>query len=315
MEANTDKYAKAKIEDPNFRFPKAMTKPKTQPAAGELCYKEIFEDDIWRAKHLAEELAAGAKLDRKAYRIRNTELFKAIEDMDRIHKVSKATIGVLTEAEADQHFQSFLDLLGTVEQVKTAEELILDKILETYVGPVFPVILMPPKVHKHDIRIHVDKVARLVGENGNNVLAIEVVSGAWLRVNNQPPADGPNYERIVNIYGPRAHVIRAVSLIHSQVYKPGECLEAEDELEMLFEELTFSEVMEGMESRIPQMDDLVRAAFASGSGSSSGQTEGEKLQQDVEVAEDKDESKGKKKQQDVKEAVSGEPKGSVEELD
>ncbi|KAM0028741.1 putative K domain-containing protein [Helianthus debilis subsp. tardiflorus] len=184
--------------------------------------------------------------------------------------------------------------------------------MQTYGGPVFPVILMPPKIPKHDIRIHVDKVERLVGENGNNVLAIEIVSGAWLRVNNQPPADGPDYERIVNIYGPRAHVIKAVSLIHSQVYEPGECLEAEDELAMLFEELTFSEVMEGMESRIPQMDDLVRAAFASGSGSSSGQTEEEKLQQDVEVAEDKDESKGKNKQQDVKEDVSGEPKGSVD---
>ncbi|KAJ0801383.1 putative K domain-containing protein [Helianthus annuus] len=344
MEPNPqfDKYAKAKIEDPNLRLPKAMLKPNADMSTGELCYMKIFEDDLKKTKHLAEEIAAGAKLDRKVYRIRNMEILKAIgdafEDMHQIHKASKATIGLLVDSESNLHRHSFIDLVGTVEQVKTAEELILDKILKTYQGPVFPVILMPPTVHGHEIILHVDKVARLLGENGSNALAIEVVSGAWLQVDDQPLAGCPKHERRVNVYGPKAHVFKAVSLIHSQVYEAGESLEAEDELEMLFKELSFDEMMAGMKSRNPQMADFVGAASASASGS--GQTkeekeqhvedakdkdksEGEKLQQDedVKVAEDKDESKGKAKQQheeDVKEAVSGkasETKASVEQLD
>lgn len=51
-------------------------------------------------------------------------------DMQQIHKVSKATIGLLVDSEADNHAHSFLDLVGTVEQVKMAEELILDKALQ-----------------------------------------------------------------------------------------------------------------------------------------------------------------------------------------
>ncbi|MFS7920480.1 putative K domain-containing protein [Helianthus anomalus] len=304
------------------------------------------------------------------------EILKAIgdafEDMHQIHKASKATIGLLVDSESNLHRHSFIDLVGTVEQVKTAEELILDKILkagfyfkstysltsdscyenmvlfrfvscshvlncmQTYQGPVFPVILMPPTVYGHEIRLHVDKVARLLGENGSNALAIEVVSGAWLQVDDQPPAGGPKHERRVNVYGPKAHVFKAVSLIHSQVYEAGESLEAEDELEMLFKELSFDEMMAGMKSRNPQMADCVGAASASGSGKTEEEkeqhvedakdkdkSEGEKLQQDedVKVAEDKDESKGKAKQQheeDVKEAVSGEvseTKASVEQLD
>ncbi|KAJ0801364.1 putative K domain, type 1 protein [Helianthus annuus] len=189
---------------------------------------------------------------------------------------------------------------------------------------------MPPTVYGHEIRLHVDKVinlhfsgtkakvVRLLGENGSNALAIEVVSGAWLQVDDQPPAGGPKDERRVNVYGPKAHVFKAVSLIHSQVYEAGECLEAEDELEMLFKELSFDEMMAGMKSRNPQMADFVGAASASASGS--GQTEEEK-EQHVEDAKDKDKSEGEKLQQDeedVKEAVSGEAsetKASVEQLD
>ncbi|KAK1421561.1 hypothetical protein QVD17_23994 [Tagetes erecta] len=320
---NIEKYAKAKIEDPNLRLPKALLKFNTDPSSGELCYYQIFEDDLQKHKHLAEEIAAGAKLDRKVYRIRNMELWKVIgdeyEDMKQIHKVSKATIGLLVDSEADNHAHSFIDLVGTVEQVKMAEELILDKALKTYQGPLFPVILMPPTIHGHEIRLDVDRVEHLLGKNFKNVLALEVVTGAWFQVGDEPPADGPEYDRIVNIYGPKAHVCKALTLMHSQVFRAGECPEAEEELDILFSELSIDEVMESMKSRIPQ--NLVASgsgsgsASASASGSGSGQTEEQHV-------EDKDESKGKKLQQheeeDVEEAVSGEaskPKGSVEDLD
>ncbi|KAD4179196.1 hypothetical protein E3N88_27787 [Mikania micrantha] len=328
MEQNSrfDKYAKAKIEAPCDRLPKALLKFNRDPSSGELCYMKIFEDDAQKHKHIAEEMAAGAKLDRKVYRIRNMELSKAIgddfEDMQLIHRVSKATIGLIVDSECDRHTHSFLDLMGTVAQVKMAEELILDKILTTYESPVFPVILMPPTVYGHEIKLHMDKVDRLLRENCENILAMEVVSGAWMQIDDKPPPGGPKHERTLYIYGPKAHVYKAVSLVHSQVFGPGECLEAIEELDMLFQELSFDEMMEGMKPRTPQMFDLLGADSASGSASdlgsgfgsgsgSGGQTEKQKEQH----VEDRDKSEGKH-EEDVEEAVCGEePKESVEQLD
>lgn len=47
-----------------------------------------------------------------------------------IHRASKATIGLLSDDETIKHRHSYIDLVGTVEQVKMAEELILDKVLK-----------------------------------------------------------------------------------------------------------------------------------------------------------------------------------------
>lgn len=38
----SDKYAKAKIEGPNLRLPKALLKVNTDPSTGELYYFKIF---------------------------------------------------------------------------------------------------------------------------------------------------------------------------------------------------------------------------------------------------------------------------------
>lgn len=124
----------------------------------------LSEENTRKAQQLAEAVASGAKLDRKVYRIRNKEvceaskfyhisqisrtqftyinhillffhwqLVKAIgeeyEIMKLIHRASKATIGLIADAETNLYSHSYLDLLGTVEEVQTAEELILDEIL------------------------------------------------------------------------------------------------------------------------------------------------------------------------------------------
>ncbi|XP_076951352.1 zinc finger BED domain-containing protein RICESLEEPER 2-like [Bidens hawaiensis] len=289
--------------------------PKTLEAlmcAQSWLLNEIKEDDTKKAKHIAEAVAAGAKVDRKVYRIRNSELAKAAgvecADMQQIHKASKATIGLIADPESERNFHSFVDILGTEEQVKMAEELILDIVLKTYQGPVFPVILMPPTVYGHTIRLTVGQVARLVGVNGQNALALEVVSGAWLQMTDQPPPGGPNNERIVYIYGPRTNVVRAVSLIHSQVFEPGESPEAEEDMDLLFKELSFTEMMEGMKSRTTELVGFLSAGSTSGSGSASGsgQTEDQKEKNEVDV-KDKEESEGEK---DVKEEAP-----SVDQLD
>lgn len=52
------------------------------------------------------------------------------EGMKEIQRVSKATIGILADAESNLLRHSFLDILGTTEEITSAEELILDKTLK-----------------------------------------------------------------------------------------------------------------------------------------------------------------------------------------
>lgn len=50
--------------------------------------------------------------------------------MIHIHRVSKNTIGLLAETETNKYSHAYLDLVGTVEEVNKAEELILNKVLK-----------------------------------------------------------------------------------------------------------------------------------------------------------------------------------------
>lgn len=55
---------------------------------------------------------------------------KDFEGMSEVHKASKATIGILADSESNLHSHSYIDLVGTVEEVNSAEGLILDNILK-----------------------------------------------------------------------------------------------------------------------------------------------------------------------------------------
>ncbi|CAI9304210.1 unnamed protein product [Lactuca saligna] len=213
-----DRYAKAKIEEPNLRLPKALLKPPTE-LSDDLSYLKIFEENTRKAQQLAEAVASGAKLDRKVYRIRNKELVKAIgeeyEIMKLIHRASKATIGLIADAETNLYSHSYLDLLGTVEEVQTAEELILDEILATYSSVSFPVILMPPTVYHDQMIIPAQKVVHIDGIYGSSYVRMEMESGAWIKVGKNPGGSGG--EKLVNIFGPRENVIKAMWLIQSVI--------------------------------------------------------------------------------------------------
>nr|GEW57306.1 far upstream element-binding protein [Tanacetum cinerariifolium] len=223
-----EKYAKAKIEDPNPQFPKSLLKPGSDPTSS-LNYTEIYEEDNRRAQHLREEITAGAQLCRKVYRIRSIDLVKVLDEdfkgMLPIHRASKATIGLLSDAEAIKHKHSYIDLVGTVEQVKMAEELILDKVLKAYSRDCYPVILMPPTVHEYEMKITFDKVSSIIGLFRANILRLEMTSGAWITLSPPPPAGVIEHERVANIYGPPENVIKAVSLIRSAMSQPMESLE------------------------------------------------------------------------------------------
>nr|GEW15851.1 far upstream element-binding protein 1 [Tanacetum cinerariifolium] len=71
-----------------------------------------------------------------------------------LSKYLKATIGLLADIETNKHNHTYLDLVGTVEQVNMAEELILDKVPKTYMSVCYPVFLMPPTVYGYKLKIH-----------------------------------------------------------------------------------------------------------------------------------------------------------------
>ncbi|CAH1443627.1 unnamed protein product [Lactuca virosa] len=242
-----DKYPKAKIEEPTLRLPKALLKPDGDPN-DDLCYMKIFEDDTRRAQHLAESIAAGGKLDRKVYRIRNKELAKFVgkdfEGMSEIHKASKATIGILADAESNLHSHSYLDLVGTVEEVNIAEGLILDNTLKTYSTLAYPVILMPPTIYGDYIIIPVNKVSRVLGTYSINILRMEMECGAWIKIEAGAPPGGSEQEKLINVFGPRENVIKAIKLIRAITYEPTEASAAQEELWREFNEPCWREYFE-----------------------------------------------------------------------
>ncbi|KAL7585456.1 hypothetical protein Lser_V15G46332 [Lactuca serriola] len=246
--AARDKYPKAKIEEPNLRLPKALLKPDSDSTADDLTYMKIFEDDARRAQHLAEAIAGGAKLDRKVYRIRNKELVKFIgkdfEGMSEVHKASKATIGILADSESNLHSHSYIDLVGTVEEVNSAEGLILDNILKTYSTLAYPVILMPPTIYGDHIIIPVNKVIGVLGSFGTNILRMEMESGAWIKIEAGAPPGGSERERLINVFGPRENVSKAIKLIRAVTYEPTEGSAAQEELWREFNEPCWREFFE-----------------------------------------------------------------------
>ncbi|KAL4580572.1 hypothetical protein LXL04_016771 [Taraxacum kok-saghyz] len=247
-----DKFSKAKIEEPDVRLPQAILKPDDDPLF-DLCYIKIF-DNTQKAQQVSDTDDTGTKLYRKVYRIRNKELVKVLgndfESMIEIQRVSKATIGILANAESNLHGHSFLDLVGTIEDVQTAEELILDKVLKTYSSTVFPIILMPPTIYGDHIIIPLHKVAVVLGTSNSNLLWIEMESRAWIKIEPDSVPDGNEWERVVNVFGPREHVNKAILLILSIIAEPGELSAAEalDELLHQLKEPNCVELLDG-ESR------------------------------------------------------------------
>ncbi|KAI3497565.1 hypothetical protein L1887_40282 [Cichorium endivia] len=226
-----DKYPKAKIEEPNLRLPKALLKPDGDPT-DDLAYMKIFD----------------------------------FEGMSEVHRASKATIGILADAESNLHSHSYIDLVGTVEQVTTAEGLILDNTLKTYSTLAYPVILMPPTIYGDYIIIPVQKVIHVLGSYGTNILRMEMESGAWIKIEPGAPPGGSEKDRLINVFGPREHVNKAIKLIRAVTYEPSEPAEAQEELWREFNEPCWREFFERKESEEATLKEYSGEPEKGGSG-------------------------------------------------
>ncbi|KAI3497566.1 hypothetical protein L1887_40283 [Cichorium endivia] len=277
-----DKYPKAKIEEPNLRLPKTMLKPDSD-SNDDLSYMMIFEDDTQRAQHLGEAIAAGAKLDRRVYRIRNQELVKFIgrdfKGMFEVHRASKATIGILADAESNKHSHAYIDLMGTVEEVTTAEGLILDNTLKTYSTLAYPVILMPPTIYWDHITIPANKVIHVLGSYRTNLLRMEMESGAWIKIESD---GGSKLKKLINVFGPQKHVFKAIDFIQAVTYEPKERSAAQQELWHKFNEPCGREFFERKEAEKAKLKEKQPAEEG---GSSSGGPEIEKQEEEDDVNE------------------------------
>ncbi|CAI9304489.1 unnamed protein product [Lactuca saligna] len=304
-----DKFAKAKIEEPNLnlRLSTELFLKRDDHPLNDLCYMKVFGflenfvqfsqdfccgvfllsfciNNTRKAHQVTETDASEAKLDRKVYRIRNKELVTVFGDdfegMKEIQRVSKATIGILADAESNLLRHSFLDILGT------AEELILDETLKTYSSLIFPVILMPPIIYGDNITIPVHKVNHVLGNYSSNLLRMEMESGAWIKIEPGLSSIGSEW-RVVNVFGPQENIVKAKSLIESVICEHEELYsdEALNEMMHQFKEASCVELIDGKKLKGKQQ------AEEGGSGVS------EKEEEDVHEEDEKEGDEWKEKRQ------------------
>ncbi|CAI9304217.1 unnamed protein product [Lactuca saligna] len=133
-----------------------------------------------------------------------------------IQCVSGATIGILSDTAAKIHRHLYLELLGTADQIKTAELLITDVITEGYEKPFFTRALMPANIFHYRTPIFVTQVVAFLGFNNSNVLKMESESNTWIEVDTYPP-EGLIMMRMVNMYGQRLDVANAIMMINAWV--------------------------------------------------------------------------------------------------
>ncbi|CAH1443651.1 unnamed protein product [Lactuca virosa] len=287
-----DKFAKAKIEEPNLnlRLSTELFLKRDDHPLNDLCYMKVF-DNTRKAHQVTETDASEAKLDRKVYRIRNKELVTVFGDdfegMKEIQRVSKATIGILADAESNLLRHSFLDILGTAEEVTTAEELILDETLKTYSSLIFPVILMPAIIYGDNITIPVHKVNHVLGNYSSNLLRMETESGAWIKIEPGLSSLGSEW-RVVNVFGPQENIVKAKSLIESVICEHEELSsdEALNEMMHQFKEPSCGELIDGKKLKGKQQ--------AEEGGSGVSEKEGDVHEEDEVDEKEGDESKEKR---------------------
>ncbi|KAL7597542.1 hypothetical protein Lser_V15G23189 [Lactuca serriola] len=151
--------------------------------------REFKEKDKEKEKEKEKEREIRELHRHRENRVRNKKLAKFggkdFEGMSEIHKVSKATIRILADAESNLHSHSYLDLVGTVEEVNIAEGLILDNTLKTYSTLAYPVILMPPTIYGDYIIIPVNKrelppyfISRAASISGDKMDVTEELDGS-----------------------------------------------------------------------------------------------------------------------------------------
>nr|GEY25124.1 probable F-actin-capping protein subunit beta [Tanacetum cinerariifolium] len=150
--------------------------------------------------------------------------------------VSKATIGLLDDIETNKHSHTYLDLVGTVEQVNMAEETHPRK--------------SPEDLHERLLSNNSDATnclwfLRVLGFERAHIVGMKMKSGAWIQVNPNPPRGGKEWESSEPLWSSISWLLRiSVVLIRCFVWQPMESFDAGND----FKEPTCAELIGGKDS-------------------------------------------------------------------
>ncbi|KAL7583540.1 hypothetical protein Lser_V15G45944 [Lactuca serriola] len=154
-------------------------------------------------------------------------LGKSDEELIKIHKLSGATIELFCDTAVMIHRLSYLQLLGSGEEVEAAEMLLVDAVTKAYDEKEFvPTALMPPSICHHTMTIPVMKDVPLMGFNGSNLLKMESHSGAWIELDTLCDS-----VLVINIYGERLNLTNAIKIIKEQISEYEECVKLKHKLD------------------------------------------------------------------------------------
>ncbi|CAI9304216.1 unnamed protein product [Lactuca saligna] len=141
-------------------------------------------------------------------------LGKSDEELIKIHKLSGATIELFCDTAVMIHRLSYLQLLGSADEVEVAEMLLVDAVTKAYDEKEFvPTALMPPSICHHTMTIPVMKDVPLLGFNGSNLLKMESQTCSWIELDTVCDSS----VLVINIYGERLNLTNAIKIIKEQI--------------------------------------------------------------------------------------------------
>ncbi|CAH1424045.1 unnamed protein product [Lactuca virosa] len=125
------------------------------------------------------------------------------------------------------HRLSYLQLLGSAEEVEVAEMLLVDAVTKAYDEKEFvPTALMPPSICHHTMTIPVMKDVPLMGFNGSNLLKMESQTGAWIELDTLCDS-----VLVINIYGQELKLTNAIKIIKEQISEYEESVKLKHKLD------------------------------------------------------------------------------------
>ncbi|GJY35451.1 far upstream element-binding protein [Tanacetum coccineum] len=235
------------------------------PAAPTPEIRSFIDNDHHYLKIIGQHAVGPSSVEgvtRELSRVRSKDVHNILGNQDvrlkRIYSASGATIGIFTDTQARFHRHVYLELLGTVDQVKIAELLVTDAITENYDASSVPTAIMPLDICHKAMNMPFLKVVSLLGMDGTNLARIEAESGTWIELDTSvPPMDGQAWERTVSIYGSEQQVKNAIEMIDA-IVSEGPVLPANEE-GLRIEEIGYNE--EGGKEDFAAWEDEMEAYY------------------------------------------------------
>ncbi|KAK9077322.1 hypothetical protein SSX86_005659 [Deinandra increscens subsp. villosa] len=152
-------------------------------------------------------------------------LDEKVDRIKRIQEDSGATIAIVSSPEVKLFAQAHLELWGTLDQVKTAELLIVDAMTKSFQQKhhesVGPTMLMQTPVCRNEAYVPLKQATALLGKDNENVMEMEARSGAWIQVDKLvAPSKGCLWMKRLKIFGSRAQIYRVMVMVKEAVLEP-----------------------------------------------------------------------------------------------